>query len=1121
MKNRVYIYLLLLLATAVAPMRVAAYSASFYANSSVLAEGKWVKVEADTTGIYQVSYEQLRAWGFDDPAKVCVYGYGAIKCTNHEFTADYCDDLPQTAALHTPDGRILFYAEGDVRAELISDTQASVSRNNYDTKAYYFLSDSKPAIILAQSLYAAGRKSLKWNYCIDLIEREVQNPGEGGAFFHGKTLKPGESEDFGYRILDFAKGVGASGVFRYEAAVKTPSATKIPITVSPNVNIITNTPSSSAFSSSPVRLYAHATGVATFNATDSKPLDGSEATFTLTIPAEFGGTYSAIDRAYVIYPRNNRLGTLPQLIMNYFNPADECNPVITDVESGITVWDISDPANVFEYETLYNDTARNASFSLATTGAMRRVVAFQPSHAQREVKFVGELAPQNLHGAECPDMLIVTNVANEAAAYELADIHRRMQGLDVLVARQEDVFNEFSSGSRHPGAIRRLAKMFYDRSGTKLHYLLLYGPATWDPRSITADRSDYLVSYEVDILEKARESATNYCSDTYFGIVKDGYIHNNIAYTPAQIAVGRIPAMNSSTGFGVNKKIREYLENPPTAREYLRALMLSDDGDLKSHTKQSVEAINALIAGSPSLTAHRADISIYPLEDGKSRQGATVVHRVLGSGVGYFAYSGHGNAYSITGENLYNTNFVNSYNYNRWPMAMLSTCDTYPLDRHPNSLAEAMLYKQNGGMIGIIAACRSVYLEHNRGFNTSVARVYGKAAPDATVGDVFLAGRNELVAGSSQAGLGDNTMCYNLCGDPAMPIGAPNYRIRLEKVNGIDVIGTTPELKGMSKVKINASVFDRTGYAVTDFSGAAIIDIYDTPFDRYSQNLADTAYCDEVLLASLPAKIVNGQLEASIAIPEVSAPGGTNRIVITAVDEERNLTAGTMRCLVSIIENNEEYGSDTDTSAPVIEQLYIDSPDFVNGGVVSSDFTLEAVIAPSETGLANQIWGVHANTSLTLDGSTSYPHAVSGLKPDSDGKVRLKLKIDRISDGEHYFTLTAVNNAGNTARATIDFKVVGGSLKGTLELDDEMPVRSSTRITLANVGAGTMCRRLLIRNESGNTVLSRTDCTFPFDWNLRDNSGTTVADGRYTVTALLEDDTQYGSTEPLEIIVIK
>lgn len=49
---------------------------SRYASNSLLSEGKWVKIRVDKTGIYKLSYADLKNMGFSDPSKVSVHGYG-------------------------------------------------------------------------------------------------------------------------------------------------------------------------------------------------------------------------------------------------------------------------------------------------------------------------------------------------------------------------------------------------------------------------------------------------------------------------------------------------------------------------------------------------------------------------------------------------------------------------------------------------------------------------------------------------------------------------------------------------------------------------------------------------------------------------------------------------------------------------------------------------------------------------------------------------------------------------------------------------------------------------------------------------------------------------------------
>ena len=53
-----------------------AFSPDTYASKSVLASGNWVKVSVESTGIHFIPLADLYYSGFNDLAKVGVYGYG-------------------------------------------------------------------------------------------------------------------------------------------------------------------------------------------------------------------------------------------------------------------------------------------------------------------------------------------------------------------------------------------------------------------------------------------------------------------------------------------------------------------------------------------------------------------------------------------------------------------------------------------------------------------------------------------------------------------------------------------------------------------------------------------------------------------------------------------------------------------------------------------------------------------------------------------------------------------------------------------------------------------------------------------------------------------------------------
>ncbi|MDE5733552.1 MAG: hypothetical protein K2H83_00235, partial [Duncaniella sp.] len=92
------------LLAALAPLMAGALT---FSKSSVLSEGRWLKVRVDTTGVYRLSHKTLAEWGFADPSKVSVAGYGSVERAHSLDTGP--DDLPLIPVMRGGDA-IYFYA---------------------------------------------------------------------------------------------------------------------------------------------------------------------------------------------------------------------------------------------------------------------------------------------------------------------------------------------------------------------------------------------------------------------------------------------------------------------------------------------------------------------------------------------------------------------------------------------------------------------------------------------------------------------------------------------------------------------------------------------------------------------------------------------------------------------------------------------------------------------------------------------------------------------------------------------------------------------------------------------------------------------------------------------------
>ena len=58
-------------------LTASALDKSYYAESSKLATGKWVKVRVTESGIYQITADDIHNWGLGtDLSQIHVFGYG-------------------------------------------------------------------------------------------------------------------------------------------------------------------------------------------------------------------------------------------------------------------------------------------------------------------------------------------------------------------------------------------------------------------------------------------------------------------------------------------------------------------------------------------------------------------------------------------------------------------------------------------------------------------------------------------------------------------------------------------------------------------------------------------------------------------------------------------------------------------------------------------------------------------------------------------------------------------------------------------------------------------------------------------------------------------------------------
>ena len=169
-----------------------AFNTSIYATQSKLATGKWVKIMIPESGVYQITYTELRAMGFTAPSKVHVYGVGGNRISE-VLNGTAVDDLKPVPILRKG-SKICFYGNGPVSFSLTdynSNPRFKRVFNPYSQVGCYFLTQESSADVTPQrrdeisvSNYTDNPYSLDYFY----HERELMSVSNTGKEMLGEDF---------------------------------------------------------------------------------------------------------------------------------------------------------------------------------------------------------------------------------------------------------------------------------------------------------------------------------------------------------------------------------------------------------------------------------------------------------------------------------------------------------------------------------------------------------------------------------------------------------------------------------------------------------------------------------------------------------------------------------------------------------------------------------------------------------------------------------------------------------------------------------------------------------------------------------------------------------------------
>lgn len=1100
---------------------------SDFARSSRLASGTWVKVGIGDTGIYEISYEQLRNMGFKNPSRVGVYGRGGAQSETNFTTATgsvvYHDDIQPVAVLHLND-KLYFYGQGSSAFKPTINSTSTYgggffrreSFNIYASHGYYFLSDYKAPKYM-ETVNSAGAKSLtEYTYGVNYVNHEVDlyhNNSNTGQLFYGEKMTPEKPRlEWDLDLPGAIPGTSAyMECFVYTDKIKETTIgygidggtdnVNITVPLMTTTDFTPHSPSNAIISVPGERCKPYVEIGFNGNTMDVSNLDYWTISYARQIPTLVASDGSRMAQDRIYFPRCPR----PQ-------------SGFVRVPNGIDriVFDITDPTS-----PKYVDLLLDGSDGLAKFTAVENFPALciiDPLMPQLSIistdSGANYVTNQDIHAqaAEGADLIIICIPQLRESAERLADLHRRSMKQRVIVATTEEVYNEFSSGVPDPMAYRALAKMAYTSEyGCK--NILLLGPLYADFRGITVDKNpqDGIIAIQSATTSQVRGG---FNTNDFYGIMLDYLGAKTLESCNVAMGVGILPARYPAEVDTYIEKVAAHMNRSDYAYTLNKYLMIGGYGDSDLHSSQIPEINNHIASFNKSVITSPLIIDAYGFKESHD-----ALFNAVDEGVSVISYFGHGGPLLLNKEgSFFCASDVYSLRNKTLPLWGFAGCELTEPDKGVRGMGESLVLSTPYGMIGSLLATRETWSSQNLDFfkkfhsnllrkgGTASSKMYEKAP---TIGEIY--------AGAKQLSTYANELAYQLLCDPAIVIPTVNRDIFATDADVLEsYAGNYLEFSGIVKAFDN----DDTD---TNFNGEVVARLMEPAkvvacAHVISSNDKNAVIPDKPVKITYPdnqlamssAEVTNGEFHIKLFVPRDAAKFGDNlgRIYLSAYDPSSRLGAGGYVDVHFISQDPGNALVDYDVTPPAVEAFeYLPTKNAIRVRV-TDDVALASDTDPFRPPFRMRIddneYRAGATTQIKIQGS---PDCYEKLIPLAD-----------IATGSHRAWISVRDAAGNVTIEELMFDYNPLSARYQIALQQTAVDGFGD---ILSVGQAPAQADIVILDNQGFIVCRAPFVNGAFSWDATGLNGEKVSPGLYKAYIIETGDTpNKGHSATIDIPVI-
>ena len=1094
-------------------------------SSSVLSFGDWVKIDVSNSGIYKLNYADINSFFSSDILINQLHVFGNPSGTMSEDNSlFFYDDLTQNSiqvfdldnnGYFSSNDYILFYAQGPDKWTY-SGVNPKYTKNYQSlTSSYYFTVSSS---YTSKFIPNQNNELLTPSTSIGTVTRfkhhelDEYNLVKSGREWFGDKFDNSTSKQFQFVFpsIDISEPIELEIKFA-SSSVGGQSGFDVYLNNSFQYKLNLNAISGS-----------YTAPVATVR---SRTTNAYVSSSNINLDIDYN-KYSASSIGYIDYIN---LVVKSKLDFNGtqfdFRDLDNVgsgnivNFQLENYNSSYKIWDVTDITNV------ENVVVNNGSFNVEND-SIKEFIAFNSAY---NISSISKIANQNLHSYADIDYVIVSHTSFLSSANRLASFHNN-RGLSTIVVTPEQIYNEYSSGTKDITAIKKFMKMLYDKASGDVSkmpkYLLLFGDASYDFKNILGYGNNFVPTFQS---QNSISPVGSYCTDDYFGFLGDN--ESASLSDIVDLGIGRFPVQNISEANVLVDKVISYATQSKSFGNWRNVLtFVADDEDNNLHVIDTDFLVNDIYSKNKQFNYNKIYVDAYEqvsTSGGTRYPGAKEDIRLsVEKGTLLLNYVGHGGETGLGHEKFVDVPLINSWtNKDRLSVFMTATCEFSRFDDPARTSAgEYCVLNPNGGVVSLFTTTRLVFSNANSEINSNFYDYCFIVENDKPLGFGEILKRTKNVTSPTI-----NKRNFTLLGDPSLEMGFATNQVVTNKINFQDVT-TSDTISALMKVHVEGEVLDLNDNLLTDFNGLVLPTIYDKfSIEETLGNDPASSEFDYLVqnnkLFSGKSNTTNGKFSFEFIVPkDINYEFGNGKISYYALDE----TIQASGFNTDIIVGGEAENPVIDNEGPEIE-IYLNDENFISGAIVNSN-PLLIVKLNDENGINTS--GTTVGHDIVLRFNDSQDEIVLNEFYEADSNTyksgSINYPFSQLEEGKYTLLIKAWDVNNNSNESSVVFEVKNQeelAIENVLNFPN--PFTTSTEFYFNHNQPGANLQvNLTIFTISGKVVksfqvsmLTSGYISDPIYWNGTDEFGDLLANGVYIYK--LEVKTPDGkSVEKIEKVVL-